>query len=172
MMETGRPTTLSMLKTGPGGRHDAYSLFPRFIVTTLIRECSTGNKIAMMEAKLRQMERTKPKPPPSSESAPAISRSGSPPMSHHPSLPAKPLQSLPADLVPGLSLSHSFSRPTPRAKPPLPSLPIPPSSLSQPVSQSSVRETKSTTLRQPKSSKLVGVKIGKPKEKKVPPEEA
>jgi hypothetical protein len=24
MMETGRPTTLSMLKTGLGGKHDAY----------------------------------------------------------------------------------------------------------------------------------------------------
>jgi hypothetical protein len=24
MMETGRPTTLSMLKTGMGGKHDAY----------------------------------------------------------------------------------------------------------------------------------------------------
>ncbi|KAF8154688.1 hypothetical protein B0H34DRAFT_630164, partial [Crassisporium funariophilum] len=42
LMETGRPTTLSMLKTGPTRRHEG----------------KTGDKIAMMEAKLRQMEST------------------------------------------------------------------------------------------------------------------
>jgi hypothetical protein len=139
----------------------------------LIRECSTGNKIAMMEAKLRQMESTNPKPSALSESTPAASTSKSVPIAHHPSLPAKPPPSLTTDLVSGLPLSHSYSRPTPRAKPsPLPSLPIPPTSLSQPVSQSSARETKSTALRQQKPSRLAGVKIGKPKDKKVPPEEA
>ncbi|KAF8191356.1 hypothetical protein BJ912DRAFT_877976 [Pholiota molesta] len=46
MMDVGRPTTLSMLKTGMRGRHEG----------------KTQDKIAMMEAKLRQMERTNPRP--------------------------------------------------------------------------------------------------------------
>lgn len=33
MMETGRPTTLSMLKTGLGGRHDGFVLVHSFIYT-------------------------------------------------------------------------------------------------------------------------------------------
>ncbi|KAF8979700.1 hypothetical protein BDQ17DRAFT_1167423, partial [Cyathus striatus] len=41
VIESGRPTTLSLLKTGMGNRHDG-----------------TQDKIAKMEAKLRQMERT------------------------------------------------------------------------------------------------------------------
>ncbi|KAJ7686651.1 hypothetical protein B0H17DRAFT_845661, partial [Mycena rosella] len=40
MAESGRPTTLSMIKSGLGNRHEG-----------------TRDKIAMMEAKLRQMER-------------------------------------------------------------------------------------------------------------------
>ncbi|KAF9042923.1 hypothetical protein BJ165DRAFT_1405337 [Panaeolus papilionaceus] len=46
VMETGRPTTLSMIKTGLATRH----------------ESKTSDKIAMMEAKLRQMEASKPRP--------------------------------------------------------------------------------------------------------------
>ncbi|KAF8874742.1 hypothetical protein BD779DRAFT_1450765, partial [Infundibulicybe gibba] len=73
MMETGRPTTLSMLKTGMAGRHNG-----------------TQDKIAMMEAKLRQMESTNPKPPGSSSSQPSTPSN----MPYPASLPPKPLPAI------------------------------------------------------------------------------
>lgn len=147
MMETGRPTTLSMLKTGLSGKHDA-----------------TGNKIAMMEAKLRQMENTNPK---SCSSAGSASTSRSTSIHHHPSLPVKPPPTLPTNFATGLP----HSRPTPKPKSPLPSLPILPPSISQSASQLSVKGVPSVPSKQSKSSRLVGVKIGKPKERQVPPPE-
>ncbi|RDB26809.1 putative RNA-binding protein 18 [Hypsizygus marmoreus] len=149
MMEVGRPTTLSMLKTGMGARHDG-----------------TRDKIAMMEAKLRQMESTNPKPAPkptSSESSPQPSSSFS--MPYHPSsLPHKPPPSVPE----GLRLpQQSTTRSAPKPKTPLPSLPI------APPSRSTLSDSKPGTVtapvRQAKTSKLTGVKIGKPKPKPAPP---
>jgi hypothetical protein len=113
----------------------------------------------MMEAKLRQMESTNPKPPSSTESAPATP-------GLHPSLPAKPPPPLPSNIAAGLPQS----RPTPKTKTPLPSLPILPASLPLSASQSSIKPAAAS--RHPKASKLAGVKIGKGKEKQVPPEVA
>ncbi|KAF5366300.1 hypothetical protein D9758_005735 [Tetrapyrgos nigripes] len=67
MMESGRPTTLSMLKSG--GKHSE----------------DTSNKIAMLEAKLRQMESSKP-----SSSNEASSSASTSTLPSHPSLPLKP----------------------------------------------------------------------------------
>ncbi|KAG7444853.1 RNA-binding domain-containing protein [Guyanagaster necrorhizus] len=71
MMESGRPTTLSMIK----GRHKDKCVFHSVVdllSTGLIYFHRTQDKIAMMEAKLRQMEGIEHAIP------------------HHPSLPAKP----------------------------------------------------------------------------------
>jgi len=148
MMDVGRPTALSMLKTGLGGRNDA-----------------TRNKIARMEAKLRQMEDSNPKPL-LSESTPTATSSTLP---HHTSLPTKPP---PPNLAAGLLNLQPHPRSGSKPKSPLPSLPILPQSKTQSTSQSFVKEGKSSTTpsRQPKSAKFVGVKIHKPKEKQVLPE--
>ncbi|KAJ7202811.1 RNA-binding domain-containing protein [Mycena pura] len=74
MTESGRPTTLSMIKSGMGNRHEGME-----------------DKIAMMEAKLRQMERSKSNP----------NDHGSLP--YHASLPPKPLPE-PAPALPSLPL--------------------------------------------------------------------
>ncbi|KAG5652316.1 hypothetical protein H0H81_005428 [Sphagnurus paluster] len=151
MMETGRPTTLSLLKSGAtgGGRHDG-----------------TKNKIAMMEAKLRQMESTNPKPKPtscSSTSSPShlISTSQSTTTSKtplfHASLPAKPPPALPTTIN---SKPHTHTKP----KATLPALPIvPPSNLQgRPVVP---LEGHVSSAARTARTKLTGVKIGKPKDK-------
>lgn len=177
MMETGRPTTLSMIKTGMSTRTDGlvsshFSFVP--LVTHISR---TRDKIAMMEAKLRQMEATKPRPPPSASAAEpdqGASTSASTTALYHPSLPLKPPPPIPTHMMTHLHTQprqHSTQKP----KTPLPSLPI--LSSSQPLPQSMSRppqidsKTNFTPLRQGKSSRFAGVKIGRPKEKVPLPEE-
>ncbi|KAF9472702.1 hypothetical protein BDN70DRAFT_909070 [Pholiota conissans] len=90
MMDVGRPTTLSMIKTGMSSRHEG----------------KTQDKIAMMEAKLRQMERTNPRPalsdPSSTQSQSSFSQNNlsaatnqTPQLPTHSSLPAKPPPQIP-----------------------------------------------------------------------------
>ncbi|KAG6816977.1 hypothetical protein H0H87_001292 [Tephrocybe sp. NHM501043] len=136
MMEVGRPTTLSMLKSGTGYRNDR-----------------TQNKIAMMEAKLKQMESTNPK------SALALT-SGSTPATtplHHASLPLKPPPSLPQ------SLASKYPKP----KIPLPALPLLPPTKLQLQPRGDAHPT-TVSVSKPTKTKLIGVKIGKPKEKTAP----
>ncbi|GLB41074.1 putative RNA recognition motif containing protein [Lyophyllum shimeji] len=148
MMETGRPTTLSLLKTGAGTRHN-----------------ETRDKIAMMEAKLRQMESTNPKPaliPGSSTSVRPDEASTPPPptagtLPHHASLPPKPPPPLPESL---LALGQPKPKTT-KPKTPLPSLPILPPSQSQSQSRLSLT-TESAPAKSAKTTKLIGVKIKKP----------
>ncbi|KAG5342930.1 putative RNA-binding protein 18 [Termitomyces sp. T112] len=142
MMEVGRPTTLSLLKTGAGNRNDG-----------------TNDKIALMEAKLKQMETTNPKlaPTPGSVSCGYTNTAATTPL-HHASLPPKPPPPLP----------EAFSsQPRAAAKPkaPLPSLPLlPPAKLQ---SQIGTQPTAALVPTRTSKPKLVGVKIGKPKEKTV-----
>ncbi|KAJ3770101.1 hypothetical protein FB446DRAFT_647536 [Lentinula raphanica] len=75
MMETGRPTTLSMLKSNAGGRN----------------KDGTSNKIAMMEAKLRELEAAKP----NSNNEPGTSSLPASNLPTHPSLPIKPPPTIP-----------------------------------------------------------------------------
>ncbi|KAJ3737221.1 hypothetical protein DFJ43DRAFT_247001 [Lentinula guzmanii] len=75
MMETGRPTTLSMLKSNAGGRN----------------KDGTTNKIAMMEAKLRELETSKP----NNNSEPGTSTLPASSLPSHPSLPPKPPPTIP-----------------------------------------------------------------------------
>ncbi|KAF9465855.1 hypothetical protein BDZ94DRAFT_1252404 [Collybia nuda] len=136
MMETGRPTTLSMLKTGMTGKNDG-----------------TKDKIAMMEAKLRQMENSNPKLTLELPSTTTHTKTG-PSSSHHPSLPTKPPPVLPETHIP----KQLQARHTPKMNSTLPSLPI------LPPPQPTRMQHKISAPRPPKMSKLAGVKIGKPKE--------
>ncbi|KIK63912.1 hypothetical protein GYMLUDRAFT_40122 [Collybiopsis luxurians FD-317 M1] len=88
MMETGRPTTLSLLKSNPGGKHQE----------------GTSDKIAMMEAKLRELEASKPK----NDSEPGTSTLPTSSLPTHPSLPSKPLSGIPG--VPVQRPRHSSVR--------------------------------------------------------------
>ncbi|KAJ3510457.1 hypothetical protein NLJ89_g4662 [Agrocybe chaxingu] len=155
MMETGRPTSLSMIKAAGSGRH----------------EIKTGDKIAMMEAKLRQMESTNPKPSIPSSSLEDASAMGSPltpsvspSLPYHSSLPPKP----PKPLPPHLNVQHPSPLAAPRPKTPLPSLPLLPQSRSSgtpPLGRSSpCLASGLATHAHPPKAKLIGVKI-KPKEK-------
>ncbi|KAF8136014.1 hypothetical protein K438DRAFT_1882121 [Mycena galopus ATCC 62051] len=121
MTESGRPTTLSMIKSGLGNRNEG-----------------TRDKIAMMEAKLRQMEKSKP-----TQNANASASS----LPFHTSLPAKPLPS-----------PHEPQRqPQRRPPPPLPSLPLMPPGSSEPKGLrmlSGGSKSSNTTAR--KSGTLVG----------------
>ncbi|KAF5309973.1 hypothetical protein D9619_010467 [Psilocybe cf. subviscida] len=175
MMDVGRPTTLSMIKSSVHGRH---------------HEGKTQDKIARMEAKLRQMERTNPKPkapsptemdtgdtPPSSVSTPKSHPSlpNKPPsptpdapsasLPYHPSLPVKP-----PPIIPGLQPPASH-HPVQRTSSPAgvafgstkKALPKDPQELAAPLIKS-MTATATTTTRGTKAHKLVGVKI-KAKEK-------
>jgi len=146
----------------------------------------TGDKIAMMEAKLRQMESTNPKPKPSStppdfdmddqssSSRPSPSTPVSSSLPYNPSLPMKP----PPQLLAAPGNSGTQTMPKSKTSMALPSLPMPPSSLlaeakssgKLPIMKSgapsSIPSGSGTHPRSAKSSKLVGVKI-KPKEKGV-----
>ncbi|KAG6896437.1 hypothetical protein C0992_008314, partial [Termitomyces sp. T32_za158] len=144
MMEVGRPTTLSLLKTGPGNRHDG-----------------TKDKIAMMEAKLRQLENSRPKPAPTLDSS-TVSPDSTPTAAtaaslHHPSLPPKPPPPLP-------EACSSQPRAATKPRTPLPSLPLLPPVKFRLQSQTETQSTTSVPTRTSKP-KLIGVKIGKPKEK-------
>ncbi|KAF5391020.1 hypothetical protein D9757_003938 [Collybiopsis confluens] len=101
MMETGRPTTLSLLKSHPGSKH----------------KDGTSNKIAMMEAKLRELQASKPK----GDGEPGTSTLPRSTLPSHPSLPMKPLPTLPgasssapiqrSNTLPMPALSSSSSEP-------------------------------------------------------------
>ncbi|KAH6904312.1 hypothetical protein BKA70DRAFT_1432527 [Coprinopsis sp. MPI-PUGE-AT-0042] len=85
MMETGRPTTLSLIKTGLAQRH----------------EPKTADKIRLMEAKLLQLS--------SSDLSLPNTPQGTSTLPHHPSLPAKPPPPLPAHLVHAIKQSQQIS---------------------------------------------------------------
>jgi len=157
MMDTGRPTTLSMLKTGFTSRHEG----------------KTRDKIAMMEAKLRQMESTNPKPAKpvialpdmdtdlESISLPHIPSASSSSLPQHPSLPMKPPPTIPEYLRPNQP-TQSQPRPSLKEKSVLPPLPLPASPL-----QCQREKTREVVLpsRSGKPMKLTGVKLkAKPKE--------
>ncbi|KAI0090622.1 hypothetical protein BDY19DRAFT_886908 [Irpex rosettiformis] len=132
--DMNKPTTLSLLKSAEGRRTSA-----------------TDDKIAKMEAKLRQLEHT--------------SSSGIP-LEAHPSLPAKPVAATLA------AASVDSSRPTSRPKKtqtPLPSLPLAPPSSSTPSSSSAstiLRQALTTGVPAPHKSKssLTGVVLKKRKD--------
>ncbi|KAJ8481063.1 hypothetical protein ONZ45_g15433 [Pleurotus djamor] len=126
MMDVGKPTTLSLLKSSNS------------------RNAGTNNKIAMMEAKLREIAATKPG---------AQSTSTLP---SHPSLPPKPAfaaASLPSD-------NHTGERSRSKPSTPLPSLPIAPKSTSTPPTPSIVVPKSTQSSSKPAERKsLLGVKI-------------
>ncbi|KAL0576486.1 hypothetical protein V5O48_005497 [Marasmius crinis-equi] len=128
VMDSGRPTTLSLLKSGVTASHSKH-------------HDPTSNKIAMMEAKLRQLEASKE----------VASESTTSSLPTHPSLPSKPP---PTD---------------PSAQPPRnPSNSKPPNTLPSHPEPSGLRlavPMKSATVTKPKSSGLLGVKIIKKKDK-------
>ncbi|KAJ6469026.1 hypothetical protein C8R47DRAFT_1223125 [Mycena vitilis] len=136
MTESGRPTTLSMIKSGLGSRNDG-----------------TRDKIAMMEAKLRQMERSKPT---QNHDAPSS-------LPYHPSLPAKPLPS-DAPLTQGPSPNEPQRQQQRKPPPPLPSLPLLPQPSAEPKGLRTLAGSSKGITRKAGGA-LVGVKLGKPKEK-------
>ncbi|KAI0684654.1 hypothetical protein BC835DRAFT_1292542 [Cytidiella melzeri] len=129
--DTSKPTTLSLLKSVEGRR-----------------VAGTDDKIAKMEAKLRQLEHT--------------SASGSS-LAKHPSLPAKPVAATLA------AASDRQTQPPPRPKrtqTPLPSLPLPSSSSIAASSSSTWQNVSATlsTLHKNKSANLAGVVLKKRKD--------
>ncbi|KAF4609925.1 hypothetical protein D9613_010586 [Agrocybe pediades] len=158
MTDAARPTALSMIKTGITSRHEG----------------KTQDKIAILEAKLRQMESSKPQAksdlPPDGGTSSSSSNSTLP---YHPSLPMKPPPQLPSHLLP----KSPPSQPTPASKSTLPSLPIgvpnpanTTSSKAAPLDylKTSITRAAAVTTAPPKSgktAKLLGVKI-KPKDPK------
>ncbi|ESK88680.1 single-stranded nucleic acid binding protein [Moniliophthora roreri MCA 2997] len=154
MMESGRPTTLSLLKTGMTGKnHDA-----------------TSSKIAMMEAKLRQMEASKEHPPSSSTST----------LPSHPSLPPKPAGD---DLPP--TTPRPLHKPPLAARAPHPptvaslaSTSVPSSSikissglrLASPSGSSTSDGISKSTIMKSKSAGLLGVKIVRSRKEDKPSE--
>ncbi|KAG5645937.1 hypothetical protein DXG03_004727 [Asterophora parasitica] len=162
MMETGRPTTLSLLKSGTSGKHDG-----------------TKDKIAMMEAKLRQMESTNPKPAPvpGSSAGDSPSASSARPTTtplYHASLPPKPPPAIPE------KAAQMQARPA-KPKTPLPQLPLSRASHAQGATGSYLTKTStaastttlariaesattaaatSATTTKPVKTKLIGVKLG------------
>ena len=141
----------------------------------------TRDKIAMMEAKLRQMESTNPKPPNpvitlldmdtdlEGISLPEISplaSSSSSTLPQHPSLPMKPPPTIPDYLRPNQP-TQSRSQPSLKEKSSLPPLPLP---ASIPPQREKTRDTvvPSAPVRSGKPMKFIGVKVKtKPKEKEV-----
>ncbi|KAJ8082507.1 hypothetical protein AAF712_001563 [Marasmius tenuissimus] len=128
VMDSGRPTTLSLLKSGVTA-HNAKHHDP------------TSNKIAMMEAKLRQME--------ASKELPSASTSSSLPT--HPSLPSKP---------PPMDPNAKPPRAPTNNKPPVLAPPNP-----EPHGLRLAPPTKPVAASKPKASGLLGVKIVKKKDK-------
>jgi len=136
----------------------------------------TGDKIAMMEAKLRQMESTDPKPAKPVIALPDMdtdleattlpqfsSSASSSTLPSHPSLPMKPPPTILEHLRPNQPM---HSRPSLKEKSLLPSLPLPVSipSLRNQV-QGQQRDT-SAPVRSGKPMKFIGVKVKtKPKDK-------
>jgi hypothetical protein len=115
----------------------------------------------MMEAKLRQMERSKPKQKPDASSLP-----------YNASLPAKPLPSdIPFEGHSQLGRAHNEPQRQPQRKPPppLPSLPLLQQPSAEPKGLKSLsggsKSSGATTTTRKAGGALVGVKLGKPKEK-------
>jgi len=130
--KTGRQTTLSLIKSGAIDR----------------RHTRTDEKIALMEAKLRQLEGDTASSS-TSTSAPA-----------HPSLPAKPLPSLENPMA-SVSVRSTERR---KSQSPLPLLPIKAAGPNpQPQQTSGFSPTPAVQTRA--KPKLAGVKIVKQKEK-------
>ena len=141
----------------------------------------TRDKIAMMEAKLRQMESTNPKPAkpvialPDMDidlegiTLPQIPSASSSSLPPHPSLPVKPPPTIPEYLRPN-QLTQSQSRPSLKEKSLLPPLPLPlplPTSIPPPLQdqREKIRDVVAPS-RSGKPMKLLGVKVkAKPKEK-------
>ena len=133
----------------------------------------------MMEAKLRQMESTNPKPakPDMNTDLEGITLPQIPPsasssmLPQHPSLPMKPPPTIPEYLRPNQPM-HSQPRSSLKEKSLLPPLPLPASTPS-PGNQSQGQREKtwdvvasSAPVRSGKPTKLIGVKVkAKPKEK-------
>ena len=115
--DTGKPTTLSLLKSVGGSRVSGYvgHNHPFSKHSPELLASSTDDKIAKMEAKLRQLEQS--------------SASGSA-LPGHPSLPQKPVGTV-WDVSSGASAPRMSST---KKRPPsaLPSLPLRPSSTSLP----------------------------------------
>ncbi|KAJ7927536.1 hypothetical protein B0H13DRAFT_1036786 [Mycena leptocephala] len=131
MTDSGRPTTLSMIKSGLGNRNEG-----------------TRDKIAMMEAKLRQMERSKPKQKPDAPSS----------LPYNASLPAKPLPSdIPFEGHSQLGRAHNEPQRQPQRKPPppLPSLPLLPQPSAEPKGLKSLSGGSKSSGPQPQHAKLV-----------------
>ncbi|KAK7062580.1 hypothetical protein VNI00_000068 [Paramarasmius palmivorus] len=142
MMESGRPTTLSLLKSGTTNKHHD----------------RTSNKIAMMEAKLRQLEASKD-----------IATSSASTLPSHPSLPPKPL---PGDH----NSSRAPHKPASGPPPTLASLASATPTGSKVTSGLRLVPSTSTLETKPKgiapktkSTGLLGVKIVKPKKEKEKP---
>ncbi|KAK7438047.1 hypothetical protein VKT23_018214 [Stygiomarasmius scandens] len=129
MMESGRPTTLSMIKST--GKHAE----------------QTSNKIAMLEAKLKQMEAAKASSSASTSTLPS-----------HPSLPMKPPPTVPGAPSPS-SAPGSSKPPKPTPSLPLRNLPEKPKPL---LNLKSSTPTAGSTK---SKGGLVGVKIVKSKSK-------
>ncbi|KAJ7100270.1 hypothetical protein B0H15DRAFT_819538 [Mycena belliarum] len=141
MAESGRPTTLSMIKAGLRNRNEG-----------------TNDKIAMMEAKLRQMERSKP----------TANSDASSSLPYNASLPAKPLPSnAPSVTPPQFSGMQNEPQRLRRPLPPLPSLPLAPSSSTGMAMKALSSATKNSglSIRRAGSTALIGVKLKKPKDK-------
>ncbi|KAJ4474425.1 hypothetical protein J3R30DRAFT_677396 [Lentinula aciculospora] len=99
MMETGRPTTLSMLKSSAGSKHKHGSAgFPCYVAYDFLIMLRMSNKIAMMEAKLRELEASKPRNDSELGTSTLLTSS----LPTHPSLPLKPPPSIPNISVPQL----------------------------------------------------------------------
>ncbi|KAF9070660.1 hypothetical protein BDP27DRAFT_1292181 [Rhodocollybia butyracea] len=141
MMETGRPTTLSILKSNVGGKH----------------KDGTSDKIALMEAKLRELEASKPQinAEPGTSTLPASSLP-----SHH-SLPLKPPPQIPASQSQRASVSKQLHT-RPAGSPSFISSSHTPLSGSEPPAKKLKLAPSSGAQDQSKRSKcLLGVKIVK-----------
>lgn len=134
VMDVGRPTALSMLKTGLRG-HEGYVVFPRFAFYNHsdIFSRKTKDKIAILEAKLRQMEHSTPIPgvavtSPSPAPTPAAASTPSPAPStpaHDPTQPGDCEETTLAPTLPPAPSAHT-NTPAPSTLPTHPSLPAKP----------------------------------------------
>lgn len=157
MSDVGKPTTLSLIKTGGGSRNAGYAtLFTRQRTLHSMGNVNgrTESKIAMMEAKLREMEAAK--------AVPSVSS-----LPSHPSLPAKPVAAMASLSSHPTDISNANYKPKPqRPKTVLPSLPMAPPRLS-PTSLSSQPSASTLVTNTPRthdkklSAGFLGVKIVK-----------
>ncbi|KAF8347472.1 hypothetical protein F5887DRAFT_956053 [Amanita rubescens] len=135
--EAGRPTTLSLIKTGVNDR----------------RHPRTEDKIALMEAKLKQLGGSS-----SSEASTSIAA----PAPLHPSLPAKPPPPISGTRGSPIGPMRRRERSKIHSPTPLPSLPIMPPPQTPLQTQSGPSISSSLTRSRPK---LAGVKILRQKDK-------